>query len=104
MKRCTPAMPLNGKEIERRRGKRSMADCAAAAGWGANGFALWYQLESGKGPEDPQLSTVEAIARALGCTLNDIVTPRETPSESKPSPAKQPPAKPARGRGHRAPP
>src|SRR5256885_9117776 len=99
MKRCTPAMPLNGKEIERRRGKRSMADCAAAAGWGANGFALWYQLESGKGPEDPQLSTVEAVARALDCTLNDIVTPREPPME-----AKQAPAKPAKARGHRTPP
>ena len=64
----------NRKEIKRRRLalRLSFRGAALAAGWDANDRARWQKLEQGL-PADPAISTLEAVARALGCGVDDLL-------------------------------
>lgn len=65
---------VNRKEINRRRLAKGMSyrDAAVAAGWEENDRARWMRLEQGT-PADPAISTLEAVARALGCKVQDLL-------------------------------
>lgn len=65
---------VNRTEIKRRRLAKGMTfrEAAVAAGWEENDRARWQKLESGT-PADPAISTVEAVARALGCKVQDLL-------------------------------
>jgi transcriptional regulator with XRE-family HTH domain len=67
-------MPFDWKRIKPRRVKldKTMPQCAADAG--LPNRQKWYQYETGKVP-DPQLSTLEGIARALDWDVNDLLAP-----------------------------
>lgn len=67
-------MPLNLPEIIRLRlaGKWSFRELAKRAGWGPTGGRRWQLMEQGK-PSDPQLSTVEAVAKALGVKVDGLL-------------------------------
>lgn len=80
--RISSAGMLNRKEVRKRRRalKMSFRDAAVAAGWTEDERARWQRLETGT-PKDPALSTVEAVARALGCTVCDLLT---APRNAKP--------------------
>jgi transcriptional regulator with XRE-family HTH domain len=73
------AAMLNRKEVKRLRKALGLSFRRAAvkAGWTHAEGARWQRLENGT-PADPSLSTVEAVARALDCTVNDLlsVTPK----------------------------
>jgi transcriptional regulator with XRE-family HTH domain len=68
----TGAMPLNIEYIRTRRLalKLTQADAAKAAGF-PNG-QKWSNYETGQIP-DPQLSTLEAIAKALRCKVERLI-------------------------------
>lgn len=52
-----------------------------AIGAGIGPTTLWRFLDvNGKGPSDPQLSTIEALASQLGVTVAELLTPHR-PSE-----------------------
>lgn len=66
------AMPLNHKFIARRRKqlKLTQQECADAAKF--PNLQKWSNYENGRIP-DPQLSTLEAIAKALRCKVADLI-------------------------------
>lgn len=66
------AMPLNHDYIRARRLhlKLTQAECAAEAGM--PNAQKWSNYETGKIP-DPQLSTLEAIAKALRCKVAKLL-------------------------------
>jgi transcriptional regulator with XRE-family HTH domain len=67
---------VNRDEIKRRRKalKLTQTDAGVSAGWGKTGFVRWSRLERGT-PKDPAISTIEAVANVLGCTVNDLLAP-----------------------------
>lgn len=74
-----PSM-LDRDEIRRRREQAglSLRDAARLAGWGDGdgGRSRWHRVETGD-IIDPQLSSVEAMARALGCKVDNLLTTKE---------------------------
>lgn len=73
-------MPVDFAEIRRRREKIGLTqqEAAARAGWtGPNDKVRWFDLEKGKYP-DPQISTLEAAARALECSVQDLLVREPT--------------------------
>jgi transcriptional regulator with XRE-family HTH domain len=58
--------PLNIKAIRRQRGLKQ-SDLAAKLGCGRSAIAKW---ETGKA--SPRADTLPQLAKALGCTLNDL--------------------------------
>lgn len=70
----TASMPLNVAALRARRDRLKMTqqDVADAAGIMREAYA---RVESGARP-DPQLSTAEAIARALRCKVDDLLVKR----------------------------
>ncbi len=67
------SMPVNCDEIKRRRVAAgwSMAEAARRAGMGSR--QAWQHIESGSRP-DPTVSTLQRIARALGCGVDDLLS------------------------------
>lgn len=47
-------------------------EAAVAAGWTENERARWQRFEKGV-PADPAISTLEAVAKALGCKVQDLL-------------------------------
>ena len=71
-------MPVSQKEIAARREKLglTMEEAAARAGFtGPNARIRWYEVESGK-IADPRASTLEKVAGALGCRVDDLLVKR----------------------------
>jgi transcriptional regulator with XRE-family HTH domain len=66
-------MPLNAEYIRRRRDQLGLTQqqCAVIAGF--TNAQKWSNYENGRIP-DPQLSTLEAIAKALRCPVARLVT------------------------------
>jgi transcriptional regulator with XRE-family HTH domain len=67
---------VNRKEIKRRRLALGMTfrGAAVAAGWSEDDRSRWQKLEEGV-PKDPAWSTMESVAKALGCKLDDLLAP-----------------------------
>lgn len=68
-------MPLNHAEIRRRRELLTLTQDEAArrAGFkGPQAKVQWHDVESGK-KADPRISTVERVASALGCLVDDLL-------------------------------
>ena len=66
-------LPLNRAKIRelREAAGLSMQQAAGKAGWKI--AQQWYLIEAGK-RKDPSISTVQRIARALGCSVDDLLT------------------------------
>lgn len=62
------AMPLNIEFIRNRREQLKLTQAEAADRAGFSNAQKWSQYETGYIP-DPQLSTLEAIAKALRCKV-----------------------------------
>ena len=78
-------MPVNQKEIAARREKLglTMEEAAARAGFtGPNARIRWYEVESGK-IADPRASTLERVAGALGCLMDDLLVKKEKPAPAQ---------------------
>ena len=75
-----------GKHIKDRREAAGMTqqDLAVKAGLSVSNLS---QIEQGK-KEDPRISTVSALARTLGVTVDQLLTPAAAPA-AEPSPAKK---------------
>lgn len=67
-----PGMPLNIEYIRTRREQLGLTQEEAATAAGFANRQKWSQYEAGRVP-DPQLSTLEGIARALGCDVGRLV-------------------------------
>lgn len=68
-------MSIDREKIRARRIARQLTleEAGRAAGFVASGAAVrWHDLESGKIP-DPRISTVVNVARALGCSVEDLL-------------------------------
>jgi transcriptional regulator with XRE-family HTH domain len=63
---------VNAGEIRRRRKKLGMTQqqAAKAAGW--KSAVQWTDIERSKRP-NPSIKTVAAVARALGCKVDQII-------------------------------
>jgi transcriptional regulator with XRE-family HTH domain len=72
VKRHTLSFVVNHAEIERRRLALdlNMQECADLAGFPNR--QRWYDVESGR-RVDPAASTLAAVARALGCRMEDLM-------------------------------
>lgn len=64
-------MPLNTEFIRARRLKLGLTQADAAEKAGFPNLQKWSQIETGRIP-DPQLSTLETIARVLKCKLDQL--------------------------------
>jgi len=64
-------MPVSfdGIRMRRQRRKLSLTEAAKAAGWTPQ---KWANLEAGRRP-DPRVSTVETVAKVLGCKVDDLL-------------------------------
>jgi transcriptional regulator with XRE-family HTH domain len=68
-------MPLNHAEVKRRRELLTFTldEAARRAGFkGPQARVQWHDIESGK-KADPRISTVERVAAALGCLVDDLL-------------------------------
>ncbi len=79
-------MPLDLDLIKRRRLrlKLTLREAGTLAGFGESAEARWHQIEKGFRGGDVALATAEGVARALGCGLEEIVTPPRYRGESPP--------------------
>lgn len=66
------AMPLNIEYIRARREQLKLTQAQAAERAGFPNLQKWSQYEKGR-IKDPQLSTLEAMARALRCGVAKLV-------------------------------
>jgi transcriptional regulator with XRE-family HTH domain len=66
------AMPLNIEYIKSRREQLGLSQDEAATLAGFPNRQKWSQYENGRIP-DPQLSTLEAIAKALRCGVVKLI-------------------------------
>jgi transcriptional regulator with XRE-family HTH domain len=64
-------MPVSfdGIRMRRQRRKMTLTEAAKAAGWTPQ---KWANLEAGR-RADPRVSTVETVARVLGCKVDDLL-------------------------------
>jgi transcriptional regulator with XRE-family HTH domain len=65
-------MPLNLEYIRQRREQLGLTQQQAADAAGFPNLQKWSQYETGKIP-DPQLSSLESIARALKCKVGKLL-------------------------------
>lgn len=72
------AMPLNTDFIRTRRLALKLTQAEAAERAGFPNLQKWSNYENGRIP-DPQLSSLEAIAKALRCPVAKLITRRPTP-------------------------
>ncbi|HYF36162.1 MAG TPA: helix-turn-helix transcriptional regulator [Prosthecobacter sp.] len=68
------AMPLNLSYIRQRREQLGLTLAQAAELAGFPNAQKWWQLENGRIP-DPQISTLEAMAKALRCGAAKLLSP-----------------------------
>lgn len=68
----TRAMPLNIDYIRKRRDELGLTQAEAADKAGFPNAQKWSNYENGRIP-DPQLSTLEAIAKALRCPVAKLI-------------------------------
>ena len=84
-------MPIDHTEIKRRRLYLglSLTDAGERAGFGEGQRACtrWNDIETGR-KGDIRTSTLEAVARALACRLQDLIT--DKPQGSSPPPPLEP--------------
>lgn len=66
------ALPLNTDFIKARRAELQLTQAEAATRAGFPNPQKWSQYENGRIP-DPQLSSLEAIARAMECRLSKLI-------------------------------
>jgi transcriptional regulator with XRE-family HTH domain len=85
-------MPIDRKEIRRRREylnlSHGQAGQRAGFGEGQKAASRWNDVESGR-YQTVTIPTLEAVARALACRVQDLLTSDEQPRSS---PAKAPKA------------
>jgi transcriptional regulator with XRE-family HTH domain len=64
-------MPVSfdGIRMRRKRKNLTLTEAANLAGWTPQ---KWANLESGR-RKDPRVSTVETVARVLGCKVDDLL-------------------------------
>lgn len=67
-----PSMPLDIREIKRRREEMGLSMEQAGKLAGIGGRQNWYRIESGN-RTDVALSTLEKLARALQCRPQDLL-------------------------------
>ena len=65
-------MPVNADEIKRRRLDKGWSMIEAAEHAGMSSRQSWYNIESGR-RSDPTVSTLQRIARALSCGVDDLL-------------------------------
>lgn len=67
---------VNLREIKRRRVAKglSLSDAATLAGWKA--AQQWANIEYGR-RTDPSIKTMVAVAKALGCKVDDLLKSRK---------------------------
>lgn len=82
-------MPMDTQYIVSRRLqlKLNQEEAATRAGWTKNSIAAgkvkWSELEHGRYP-DPRLSSLEAIATALQCGIDDLLVKNAACHQEKP--------------------
>jgi transcriptional regulator with XRE-family HTH domain len=85
-------MPVNFAEIKRRREQLSltMEEAARRAGHAGDRARIWWNdVESGRASPDLRISTLEAVARVLGCRVDDLLTGEPPGPVGRPTPAPQ---------------
>ncbi len=66
------AMMLDLVKLKSLREKKNLTQEQAALAAGFSGKSYWNNIETGR-VKDPQLSTIEAVARALGVKAKDLL-------------------------------
>jgi transcriptional regulator with XRE-family HTH domain len=77
-------MPVSPEKIKQRRGSYRQAEIAPRAEMSAQ---QWNDIESGRKP-DPRVSTLERMAQAMGCKVDDLLDPVTKLSPKRKSPRK----------------
>lgn len=66
-------MPLDPERVKERRGSYGQTEIARRAGMTVQ---QWHDLENGRKP-DPRVSTLERVAKVLGCTVDELLDPEK---------------------------
>lgn len=64
--------PLNQKAIKDRREHKGLSQAQAATLAGFKSPIQWWDIENKPG-RDPQISTLEKVAKVLGCKVDDLL-------------------------------